>query len=145
MNDKKSIIRYTEIRVRYQETDKMGIAYHSNYFNWFEVGRNEFFRELDMPYTMMEDKGIFFPLVSCNAKFSIPAEYDDILRIGTQVISLSPVRMGFCYSVEKDGSFYAEGHTEHVFVNKDGRPFSIKKHFPELWNEMERAVYERVI
>ncbi len=53
--------------------------------------------------------------------------------------------MGFCYSVEKDGSFYAEGHTEHVFVNKDGRPFSIKKHFPELWNEMERAVYERVI
>jgi acyl-CoA thioester hydrolase len=73
----------TQIRVRYAETDQMGVVYHANYFTWFEVARVESFRELGLSYAEMEKKGIMMPIVDVHCKYLRPALYDDLLTVKT--------------------------------------------------------------
>ena len=77
------MINETIIRVRYQETDQMGVVYHSNYFIWFEIGRTEFFRQLDLEYKVMEENNILVPVVDVSCKYKVPAKYDDKIIIKT--------------------------------------------------------------
>jgi Thioesterase superfamily. len=75
-----------KIRVRYGETDKMGIVYYANYLNWFEIGRTEFFRSLGMTYKELEDNKIMLPVIETNCKYIWSAEYDDIIIIRTRIV-----------------------------------------------------------
>ena len=73
------------LRVRYSETDKMGIVYHANYLVWFEVGRSELFRELDLPYTLLEEQGLGLAVIEASCRYRKPSHYDEDLVIITEL------------------------------------------------------------
>ena len=127
----------TEIRVRYQETDQMGLVYHSNYLVWMEVGRTEFLRELGMPYKSFEEQGVMLPLVEMSCKFKSPLRYDDLVTIETEVTHLTPVKITFNYYLKTD-KLIAEGATTHAFVNFEGRPINTAKKNPDIWAWLEK-------
>lgn len=130
--------KVTKIRVRYQETDKMGVVYHANYFVWFEVGRTDFFRNLGMSYSEFEKNDLYLPVVEAYCQYKTPARYDDLINITTRVLSFQEIRIVFNYELtnESSGEVVAAGHTEHVFVNGRGRPVVLKKQNPFLWRRL---------
>lgn len=132
----------TQIRVRYQETDQMGLAYHGNYATWMEVGRADMFRELGMPYKAFEDQGVMLPLVELGCKFKSPIFYDDIVTISTEVTYLSPVKISFAYILSTDKPV-AEGFTTHALVNSQGKPINTARKVPKLWAWLERNLSVR--
>ena len=112
------------VRVRYAETDNMGVVYYANYFVWFEVGRCELLRSLGWTYREMEREGLFLPVISAQCDYRQPARYDDTLEIRTSGALVSPVRMEFHYRVVRaeDHALSAEGRTVHAAVDDRGRP-----------------------
>lgn len=127
------------IRVRYAETDQMGVAYYANYFVWFEVGRNELFRGYDLPYGRLEKEGIFLPVISARCTYKRPARYDDQLRLITELSRLEPTRLLFVYRLFREEELIAHGETEHAFVNSRGKPVSLKRFSPPLWASLQNA------
>lgn len=114
----------TSVRVRYADTDAMGVAYHANYFVWFEVGRCELLRQQGWSYREMEEAGVQLPVIEATSRFLSPARYDDELGIRTRATLLSPVRIAFDYEVvrDADGVVLARGRTMHAAVDRRGRP-----------------------
>ena len=108
---------HTQIRVRYAETDKLGIAYNSHYLVWFEVGRTELLRKLGLTYEELERRGFHFPLNEAGIKYLKPALYDDVLTITTTMGNKPGVRVRIEYTVHKDGEKIATGYTEHAFTD----------------------------
>ena len=111
------------IRVRYAETDQMGIAHHAEYFAWFEVGRTELLRAAGLTYRDLEQRGVHFPVVGTEARFLRPAYYDDVLEVRTEVAGLSGARITFAYEIYRDGAGpIATARTEHAAVDAAGKP-----------------------
>ena len=112
------------VRVRYAETDQMGVVYYANYFVWFEVGRCELLRTLGWTYREMEADGYMLPVIDAACEYRQPARYDDELEIRTEGSLLSPVRVEFRYPVVRraDDMVVASGRTSHAALNKAGRP-----------------------
>lgn len=115
----------TKLRVRYADTDQMGIAYYANYFVWFEEARTEYFRAQDYPYTKIEEKGIYLPVISASCAYKAPARYDDLLEIHTAVSEYGRTSLTFTYKIFCNGKLNAEGKTVHVFINQEGKPIAI--------------------
>jgi acyl-CoA thioester hydrolase len=114
----------TTTRVRYPETDRMGVAHHTHFFTWFELGRTELMRELGCTYGELEDRdGVFFPVVRAGADYRASARYDEVVSIATRLVRAGGVRVRFTYVVTRDdGTVLATGHTEHASVDRNGRP-----------------------
>jgi acyl-CoA thioester hydrolase len=114
----------SRVRVRYAETDQMGVVYYANYFVWFEVGRTDLLRTLGGTYRDLEADGIFLPVIEAACQYIQSARYDDELEIRTEGRVLSPIRVEFHYQVVRlgDGATVATGHTSHAAVNRTGRP-----------------------
>lgn len=140
----------SDLRVRYAETDAMGIVYYANYFVWFEIGRTDWIRRLGLSYREFEERGVYLPVVNAQCTYKASARYDDLVRIETTVTSLTPARIGFSYRALRvepaapaasDGppTLLAEGGTDHVFLNQDGRVTRLDRH-PELWSVLQRAL-----
>jgi acyl-CoA thioester hydrolase len=112
------------VRVRYAETDQMGVAYHGGYFAWFEVGRTDLLRGSGLTYRELERQGLRLPVIETQARFLKPAHYDDVLRIDTRVIEVGGVRVSFAYEVHRDGAAgpLATASTIHAAVDPTGRP-----------------------
>jgi acyl-CoA thioester hydrolase len=116
-------LKAVNIRVRYAETDQMGIAHHAEYFAWFEVGRTELLRAAGLTYRDLEQRGVHFPVVGAEARFLRPAYYDDLLEVRTEVAGMSGARITFAYEIYRDGAGpIATARTEHAAVDADGRP-----------------------
>lgn len=130
----------TKVRVRYQETDQMGVAYHANYLVWFEVGRTELMRKIGMPYAEFEKSGLFMPVLKAFCEYKHAIRYDDLLSIVTRFDQLGNVRHTFHYEIRREEKLHASGYTEHAFVNEKGRPVILKKHSPFLWNFLLKAL-----
>lgn len=132
----------TYIKVRYKETDQMGIVHHSNYYPWFEEGRTDFLASLGESYGEMEKRGLLLPLLESHCVYKQPARYEDRLIIRTHISDMKGVRITFGYQVLKqsDQSLVAEGYTVHAFVNKDMRPINIKKVDMVLYNLLKRCL-----
>lgn len=133
-----------EIRVRYAETDQMGVVYYANYLVWLETGRSEYFRDMGMPYSEVEKNDILLPVTKVFCQYKSPARYDDVIRIVTSISSLQDVRIHFKYELfrKNSGELLAIAETEHAFVNRQGRPVVLKKHNPFLWKRLLEAAGE---
>jgi acyl-CoA thioester hydrolase len=112
------------IRVRYAETDQMGVAHHAEYFAWFEVGRTDLLRERGMTYRELETEGLRLPVIDARARYLRPVYYDDLLEIHTRLAELGGARVSFEYEVHRAGTAgpLATGATSHAAVDPDGRP-----------------------
>lgn len=113
-----------EARVRYAETDQMGVVYHGNYAQYFEMGRVEWLRNLGLSYKFMEENGIMLPVVNLTLNFKKPARYDDLLTIKTIFKKQESVKIEFDYEIynEKE-ELLTTGNSILVFVDmKTGRP-----------------------
>ena len=119
-------VSQTRIRVRYAETDQMGVVYYANFFIWFEIGRVELLRQLGFQYKEMEiDDDCHIPVVEANCRYKSPARYDDELLLETTVLALRRTVIKFGYRLlrwENDAlTLLAEGETTHVTVNRSMR------------------------
>lgn len=133
-----------EVRVRYAETDAMGVVYHANYLAWFEVGRTEWLRQQGVPYTEFEARGLFVPVVEVQARYLSPARYDDVLQIETTVSDLSPARVTFAYRISREGVLLCEGRSNHGFMSREsGRPVALARKAPDLYTLLERSGADR--
>jgi acyl-CoA thioester hydrolase len=110
------------IRVRYAETDRMGLLHHANYFVYFEAGRTELLRQRGLSYREIEDAGHYLVIIEAACKFKRPAFYDDLLTLRTTVARVTHVKIVHHYEVFRDGVLLAEGHTTLACVDKDGKP-----------------------
>jgi acyl-CoA thioester hydrolase len=112
------------VRVRYAETDKMGVVYYAHYFVWFEIGRTEWLRETGWTYRAMEADGLALPVIESHCEYKLGARYDDELEIRTGARLVSPVRLAFDYQVVRraDDAAIASGYTVHVTIDAAGRP-----------------------
>ena len=106
------------VRVRYAETDQMGVVYHSHFFVWFEIGRVELLRSLGFSYQGMESDGYHLPVVEVRCRYKAPALYDDMLVIRTRMLNLRPSLITFGYETirQSDGALLAEGKSIHIVV-----------------------------
>ncbi|RKP54957.1 acyl-CoA thioesterase [Cohnella endophytica] len=142
------------LRVRYQETDQMGVVYHANYLNWFEIGRTEWVRQAGIAYKEMEARGLLLPVTDVEASFKQPALYDDWVTVCTQVAEMTGVRVRFESRVlsgnltetlglyfegdEPPGQPLVVGRTRHVWVNKEWKPVRFSREAPEWYAEMTK-------
>lgn len=113
-----------KVRVRYAETDQMGVVYHGNYAQYFEMGRVEWLRNLGLSYAYMEKNGIMLPVVSLTLNYKKPARYDDLLTIRTILKKQESVKIEFDYEIYSEkGELLTTGNSVLVFVDmKTGRP-----------------------
>lgn len=109
---------YTKLRVRYGETDQMGIVYYGNYADYLEQGRTEWLRSLGFSYKFMEENNVHLPVVNLNIDYKQPALYDDIITVTTTLKEIPKVRIEFYYEIHnQDAKLLATATTTLVFVN----------------------------
>jgi len=114
----------SRVRVRYAETDKMGVVYYANYFVWFEVGRTDLLRGAGWSYREMEEDGMTLPVIEAHCEYRQSARYDDELEVRTTGTLRSPVRIEFSYEIVRpsDATLIATGRTVHASLDRSGRP-----------------------
>lgn len=125
----------TRVRVRYAETDQMGVVYHANYLVWFEVGRVELMRQRGLNYKQLEvEEGCWIVVAEATARYKSPAHYDDELIIETTVRSVRGPVIRFGYSIRRadDRQLLCEGETVHIVIGRDRKRCSIPKKYAEL-------------
>jgi acyl-CoA thioester hydrolase len=125
----------SNLRVRYAETDTMGVVYYANYLVWFEVGRTDLLRGTGWSYREMEAEGVSLPVIEAHCEYRQPARYDDELEVRTRGAILSTVRLRFDYEVVRlaDGVVLATGHTVHASLDRTGRPCRLPARARELF------------
>jgi acyl-CoA thioester hydrolase len=123
------------VRVRYAETDKMGVVYYANYFVWFEVARADLLRSLGWTYREMEQAGVALPVIEAHCRYHRGARYDEELEIKAEGRLLSPVRMEFTYEVvcRHDATLAASGRTVHAAVDPAGRPCRLPERIRQVF------------
>ncbi len=128
----------TSYRVIYGDTDQMGVAYYANYLKWFEIGRTELLRQIGVPYTSIEEKGLRFPVTEVSCRYCRPSRYDDVITIETALTSLGRVTLTFSYRLlrKEDGALIASGWTKHACVDAKGEVARIP---PDLENALRAA------
>jgi acyl-CoA thioester hydrolase len=123
----------SRIRVRYAETDQMGMVYYANYLIWMEVGRSDFCRECGFSYREMErEEQAFLAVAEANCRYLAPARYDDEVVIETVLARVRSRVVEFTYQIKSCGTLLAEGRTLHVVIGSDGRPRSMPDRYLEL-------------
>lgn len=119
---KKDLRTLASYRVIYGDTDQMGVAYYANYLRWFEIGRTEHLRQIGVPYTSIEEKGLRFPVTEVSCRYFRPARYDDKIVIETTLAELGRATLTFRYKVYREESkeLLASGSTKHACVDGSG-------------------------
>ena len=126
----------TQLRVRYAETDQMGVVYYANYLVWMELGRVEFCRAQGIRYRDMEiDDGVLLVVAEANCRYLSPARYDEEVRIATTISEATPRMIRFDYELfdVTTGKRLAHGFTKHVFCGRDVRPAKLPEKYWELF------------
>ncbi|RMH69165.1 MAG: acyl-CoA thioesterase [Gemmatimonadetes bacterium] len=117
------MIAQIHVRVRYAETDQMGIVYHANYFQWFEMGRTHLLREAGLPYKDLELAGFRLPVLEAHCKYLKPAHYDDLLRIESTLHEVQRASLIINYTLfnAETETMLATGYTKHGVINQEGK------------------------
>lgn len=118
-------VKYVEsrVRVRYKETDQMGIAHHANYIVWFEIGRTDLCRAIGFPYTEIERRGYLLVVTEVTCRFRIPFRYDDEVLIRTSVADAASRSLRFGYELfdAAGQTVYANGSSTHLWLDRESR------------------------
>lgn len=125
----------TNIRVRYAETDQMGVVYHANYLVWMEIGRVELVRSRGFNYKDLEQtEKIFLTVVEANCRYHYPARYDQDVTVETEITEASPRLVQFSYNLlcSNSGRVLATGSTRHVWLNREWRPTKLPEKYRAL-------------
>lgn len=128
-----NIVRF---RVRFYETDMMGIVHHSNHIRWFEMGRVEYFRQAKMDYNiLMHEEGYVLPIKDVKVDYKEVARYDDILILETRLVQATRVRIVFSYRItrESDGALIATGTTTNAVTDREGRVKRLPEHYQKAF------------
>ncbi len=131
-------ISETRLRVRYAETDKMGVVYHANHFIWFEIGRVEFLRQLGFSYREMEEKDeCFIAVVDARCRYKAPARYDDEITVRTHLKNVRESVIHFGYELIRadDGVLLAEGETTHIVTNAGMKATALPEKYRNAFRE----------
>ncbi|CAH0117746.1 MULTISPECIES: thioesterase family protein [unclassified Paenibacillus] len=150
---------FHHLRVRYQETDQMGVVYHANYLNWFEIGRTESIRTLGYDYRDVEARGLLLPVTELATQFKQPAKYDDWVTVFTRIAELTSLQLHFESQVrrlsadelarlpeaglegdEPPGQLLVSGMTKHVWLNRAWKPTRIDREAPDLFELLQHAI-----
>lgn len=134
-----------EKRVKYYETDNMGVVHHSNYIRWFEEARVEMMRTAGLSYKKMEEDGIMIPVVSVSCKYKTPARFDDVVVCTTTIKKYNGIVMELAYEVvnKESGEVVVTGESSHCFVDSvKFKPLYIKRERPDIDDQMKKYVEE---
>jgi acyl-CoA thioester hydrolase len=127
----------TKIRVRYAETDRMDVVYHSNYLVWFEAARIQMLDEIGIPYREIEARGLFLPVLTVSATYKRPARFDDRLEVHLYMKQRPRARIHFDYEVLREGELLATGQSSHGFMDREGKgqrpPEDLVAEFDRIW------------
>ena len=124
-----------EIRVRYVETDQMGVAHHGSHFTWMEAARTELMREKGLPYKQLEERGFFLPVREAYCRYRNSVYYDDIVLIEAELLELkgASLKLGYRIRRKADGKIAAEGYTVHPFIDAEGKIVRVPDFFKALF------------
>jgi len=124
-----STIHETEIRVRYQDADGMGIVHHSKYLVFFEEARVAMTRDAGYPYRQMEEDGLFFAVAKITCQYIAPARFEDLLRVKTTIKMLGLAKIEHLYELYRGEELLAKGEAKLAAVDRDGKPRMIPDFF----------------
>lgn len=130
------------LRVRYAETDQMGVVYHANYLIWFEVGRVELMRSLGLAYAELErEHGCLIAVVGVEARYRAPARYDDEIAVHTSITAMRGPVLKMAYEVVRveDGKLLCEGTTTHIVVDRDMSNRTLPEQYAEAFRKLLSA------
>lgn len=129
----------SKVRVRYAETDRMDVVYHSNYLIWFETARIQMLDQIGIPYREIEARGLFLPVLTVSADYKSPARFDDHLEIHLYMKKKPRARMHFEYEVKRGNKLLCSGSTSHGFMDTNGKGLRPPEEFFKLieaaWSE----------
>lgn len=117
------------VRVPYAHVDQMGFVYYSHYFVYFEMARAELLREVGLPYTDMEKRGVMLPVVEAHCEYRKAAHFDDLLEVKTRCTGIKGTRLRLEYEITRGDEIVVTGHTEHICMSPDGK---VLRPLPEL-------------
>jgi acyl-CoA thioester hydrolase len=123
----------TRFRVRYAETDQMGMVYYANYLIWMEVGRTDFCRECGFTYHELEQgERAYLTVAEADCRYMVPARYDDAIVVETELVRAGSRIVEFSYKIKSDAVLLARGRTVHVVIGADGKPRSMPARYVDL-------------
>ena len=140
MGAEKTALEHTvTARVRYGETDQMGVVYHANYLSFFEVARTELIRLRGVAYSALEEGGLRLMVTEAAMQYHSPGHYDDVLAITTRLAESGPARVRFDYEVRREGEeeVLVTGHTVLASIGEDGRPCRLPAELREIFEQGE--------
>lgn len=125
-------------RVRYADTDQMGIAHHARYYEWFESARTDLIRTIGISYRELEEKGFMLPVLETGCRYLQPVHYDDLLAIQCAIVFHTRLKLKISYRlyVEGDPILRSEGFTLHCFMNGEGRPVRVSPDIHALFSQL---------
>lgn len=131
-------------KVQYYETDQMGIVHHSNYIRWFEEARTDFMEQLGMGYAEMEKEGVVSPVLGVDATYLRMARFGDTVEIKTKIISYNGIKLSMEYEIynKETGLIDCKGTTHHCFLNRMGKPISLKRDLLNFHNMFLKGMEE---
>ncbi len=116
----------TKVRVRYKDTDRMGVVYYGNYLTFFEVGRAEYMRTIGYPYSELEGRGTTMAVIEAAARYHSNVGYDALITVKAAITEIKRVRLRFDYEIfSEDNTLLVTGYTIHACINKDKKPIRI--------------------
>jgi len=126
----------TDVRIRYKDTDRMGVVYYGNYLTYFEIGRSEYMRELGLPYTELETRGYSLVVTEVAAKYHANVGYDSLVKVKTAITYVRKVRVRFDYEIlYEENRLLVTGHTVHACINSDLKPVKIPSDMMKIMEE----------
>lgn len=138
------IIPY-ERKVFYYETDRMGIVHHSNYIRWMEEARLDFLKQIGMPYDVMEQEGVFIPVLGVSAEYKKPFRFGDSFQIELRLVEFSGLKFGIEYEIynRETEEFCATGASKHAFADSRMMPVRLKKEYPKIYETLAERLEKK--
>lgn len=137
-------IRGYEHKAQYYETDQMGIIHHSNYIRWFEEARTNLMEQIGMGYDKMEDQGIISPVLAISCEYKSMTRFGQTVWIQPQIKAYNGVKLtvGYIITDKETGEVRCTGESKHCFLNREGRPISLKRSYSEIDKMIQRVLEE---